>query len=104
MLWAVMSSARCSASRPRSAVSTPMKVEIDTLGPRVHGHDRLRRRDPAGRGVAGLRRAGEDAQQVAEEGELLPDQDPVLLMDAADLAEDAAQLGGELARHVPEGG
>src|SRR3954447_4328944 len=101
MLWPVTSSARCWASRPRSAVSTPMKVEMPpmALGPHVQGGDDRSGGARVPRGVvAALRRAREQAQQVVEERELLADQDLVLLVDALDLAQQALQLGALLAR------
>ena len=49
------------------------------------------------RGVAGLRRAGEDAHEVVEERELLPDEQAVLVVHAASLGDEPLELGREVA-------
>src|SRR6476646_2581941 len=101
MLWPATSSARCCARRPRSAVSTPRKVEMPAmaLGPHVQrGDDGSGGAGVAGGRVAALRRTQEEPKQVVEERELLADQALVLLVDPADLAEEALELGAALAR------
>src|SRR5438445_758237 len=104
MLWPVTSSERCCARIPRSAVSSPRKEEIGTLGPRVEDVEGLRRVRPAAGRVAGLRRAGEHAHQVVEEAQLLADQDAVLVVHTADLEQQAAELGAREARGLRLGG
>src|SRR3954466_14742897 len=93
MLCPVVSRACWWAWMPRSAVSSPRKVEIPmVLGLRVEDGEGLGRARPAAGPVAGLRRAREQAHQVVEERELLADQDAVLVVHAADLEQQAAQL------------
>src|SRR3954452_2914892 len=78
---------------PRSAVSSPRKVEIPiVLGLRVEDGEGLRRARPAARPVTGLGRARHEAHQVVEERELLADQHAVLVVHTADLEQQAAQL------------
>src|SRR5919201_1030322 len=92
MLWPVTSSARCWASRPRSAVWRPRKVETDMLGPRVEGRQpRADGRAPARR-VPSLRGLREGTHQMVQEGQFLADEEPVLPMDACELHEQALEL------------
>src|SRR4051794_16400193 len=106
MLWAVTSSERCWASRPRSAVLRPPKALTDTSGLQVqdaaHGPDAARpRRGVQGRAHRGARLAGRlvadvlavdahHARQVREEGQLLTHERPVDGVLALDLREQAA--------------
>src|SRR3954465_5339757 len=93
MLCPVVSRAAWWAWMPRSAVSSPRKVEIPiVLGLRVEDGEGLRRARPAARPVTGLGRARHEAHQVVEERELLADQHAVLVMHTADLEQQAAQL------------
>ena len=92
---------RCCASRPRSAVWRPMKLE--TFMPACPGRGGSRARRAAGAGELLARRAvarllvgADEAGQVLEERKLLAHEGAVDDVLALDLAEQAAQLGGAL--------
>src|SRR3954452_19429900 len=92
MLWPVTSSAICWARMPRSVVSRPMKVETLISDPHVDDVGGLGGRRRPQWGVSGLLCAREHAHQVIEKCKLLPDQDPVLRVDARDFGKQAAKL------------
>src|SRR5512144_674870 len=116
MLWAVVSSACCWASRPRRAVLRPKKLEIEDialglevqgpeLGPRAAGRGRRGGVRLARRAVgAGVVVGADHAREVVEEGELLAHEGAVDRVLAGDLGQQAAQLGAALAGPLRVGG
>src|SRR5439155_22596113 len=115
MLCAVVSSARWWASRPRSAVFRPKKLETAVIASRLEV-ERPARGGARGRGgqvggaglggraVAGVRGRAHQPGQVVEEGELLAHQGAVDAVLAGDLAEQAAQLAAAIQRAAAVGG
>src|SRR4051794_16303029 len=101
MLCEVTSSARCCASRPRSVVWIPRKVETGiALGLQVEDAVRALSRGGAGGLVASLRLLAHEAHQVVEERELLPHERAVDAVLTGDLVEQAAELRAAVAGRI----
>src|SRR3954447_16232280 len=107
MLWPVVSSMRCWAKRPRREVCMPKNEETgigfsvssglevqSAVDGRCWGGTASR----VGRAVARLGLLADQAGEMREERELLAHQGTIDAVLASDLGEQAAQLGGALAR------